>query len=1194
MKAIITSIPTFTYLVKTADSGENQVLCDKYGLTELASMIVIRDECQKKFLVFHTLDEFIAWRQSISQTNRCFHEVIFGKLAQRLKFDIEIPDDKLNDLISKEYSPIMKKEDDVLVDLLKDLGYEENIDKMIQEDKYDPKLAEVKKHEKIIIILKTIINCIINEVNSSYYLVDNMCLSKREIIVTDASGMTKKGKIKYSYHITLVPYAIADSVETKTLSDRIISRVPEEYAIFIDKGVNKKIQNFRMLGSTKLDENRFKKLSNDLAKELGTMELEICKSCDGIICDKCKDPSSYFKKTMIKINHEMNVKILPRLMSDTDDLEEEVYKPEGLICQQVIAYINSKKLADGHTLRGTYKNLICYNRDRPTNCRICNEIHHNDNTLMFSIRKKDKSHSVYEYCRQCPTKKSIFTCEIPDMETLSGVGSITGEKAPTPKTNFYGRLASHIDNINKGIINPHLSLISDFEKLPMTQKHIYSNETMLDLELKPTLAVSAQMKMGKTQAIRKFIDTYFSDQINTNVIRMISFRQTFGRSLLDSFEDFEIYSSIVGDIDQHRHPRVIIQVESLHRLTVTEQIDPVDLLILDECESILSQFSSGLHKHLNAAFAVFKWMLRTAKHVVCLDANISDRTYNTLKSMRSDHPIYFHWNKFHRAEEDKYYFTTKMDAWYKLLSDKVREGKRIVIPVNSLATAEVCEYLLRREFPDKVIQIYSSKTKTSEKDTHFANVNRYWSEMDILIYTPTCSAGVSYEQHHFDMLFGYFSDISCNVETCRQMLGRVRNIEDKEYYICFSTARQCYLPTKTEDIKAKIFNKRTALYRKIDAVQFEYNDDGSVKFYESDFFRLWLETVRIDNLSNNGFIYRFINQVSDTGASVNLLTDEGDEEVKNMIMTAKEFIKCKRNDDISKAVDITDEDALRIKETLDSKKDVNFDDLLSYEKYQLRKDYSWPDKPITEEFVDKYYPPNTRKLYKNLTRLTADGDIQKSINKSQKKERSHYDYITKVNAPSNPIAGMHNQDYTIESRDLIYDKTIYTSYANSLILLLINICGLDLIINDVRFMKRSFASTSCVYNKLLESRLKLSLQTLKKISEDVIFEFRVGRLNMITISNEGDSEKFIRNILCFINRIISSTCGVKICKFNKVYYYLNGRNIINLFAFDKNSNKPYIPMIGNLSPNIIIDMFMESEFYDRLENKSEYDNINPS
>ena len=108
------------------------------------------------------------------------------------------------------------------------------------------------------------------------------------------------------------------------------------------------------------------------------------------------------------------------------------------------------------------------------------------------------------------------------------------------------------------------------------------------------------------------------------------------------------------------------------------------------------------------------------------------------------------------------------------------DGKRIVVVSNSLREAKEIRESLTADFPQKKIELYSSETPQSKKALHFADVEKYWASVDVLMYTPTVSAGVSFEALHFDCMFVNLSDRSCNVETARQMMGRVRQLRDKD------------------------------------------------------------------------------------------------------------------------------------------------------------------------------------------------------------------------------------------------------------------------------------------------------------------------------------------------------------------------------------------------------------------------------
>src|SRR6202043_1290674 len=105
-----------------------------------------------------------------------------------------------------------------------------------------------------------------------------------------------------------------------------------------------------------------------------------------------------------------------------------------------------------------------------------------------------------------------------------------------------------------------------------------------------------------------------------------------------------------------------------------------------------------------------KWMMNTAKHVVCMDANLGDHTYNTVQRMRPSPPIQLHWNKYSHANDDKFHFTTNIGDWIGHLPNALYNGQKIVVPVNSLKDGKFIEEMIKELFNDKKVRLYSSET----------------------------------------------------------------------------------------------------------------------------------------------------------------------------------------------------------------------------------------------------------------------------------------------------------------------------------------------------------------------------------------------------------------------------------------------------------------------------------------------------
>ena len=74
--------------------------------------------------------------------------------------------------------------------------------------------------------------------------------------------------------------------------------------------------------------------------------------------------------------------------------------------------------------------------------------------------------------------------------------------------------------------------------------------------------------------------------------------------------------------------------------------------------------------------------------------------------------------------------------------------------------------------------VHCTATSGGEATTALVCVIMHWKDVDVLIYAPTISAGVSYDEIHFDMFFGVISTLSCTGQDYHQMLRRARKIKD--------------------------------------------------------------------------------------------------------------------------------------------------------------------------------------------------------------------------------------------------------------------------------------------------------------------------------------------------------------------------------------------------------------------------------
>ncbi len=1201
-----------------------------YSREALATRPVIWDERRSRYLVFENRASFWRWYSAHDcPGGKSMHEVVFGSAPQHLKFDIDAPRHRIeaipvSDLLTRATGAAARPSE---------LCTAEFLDEILGGAEAEA-AAEPGHEEKMRMALGLIMDAIVEELCWAYFVREGVSPTREDIALFDSSGGDPGQDQKHSFHLRVQPYAVADHEEANEFTERVCARLPASVARLIDKCVNRRISNFRLIGSVKVGTARVKRLNPGLSVILGA----------------CQDVGGDSLVTAAPGARVLGKAYAPRATG----MELAAFAESAV--EKILAVVRRSGADEGFTLREARLPLITFDRVAPTMCRICQEIHHRDHTLLVTVafdpsagddgggtdataaaaqdpepkkaatrppegprrhqqqggagasKSSSRYYRVVELCRHAAPTSGIELGVV----RLTGAETPIAAEKPRKRTaqaaaegdaaeesHMQARLRAWVAALRTGARDPHATQrCAALEELPAENKTVYAEPKMRAYEQTPTLLVKAPMKLGKTQALRAHLDTeYPASGLRPPVIRFVTFRQTFSASLKERFPEFALYSEIQGDLAASRYPRLIIQVESLHRIPMPANPEPVDLVILDESESILEQFSSGLHRHLNAAFAMFQWMLRTAARVICMDANLGDLTQRTIARIRGQHPVHFHWNRFARAAEDEFFVTTRKGAWLARLHQSLREGQRLVIPTNSLGEAEALEAGLRQKFPDKRVALYSSKTLPSEKNRHFADVHTHWAGLDVLLYTPTVTAGISFELEHFDALYAYFSDNSCTVETCRQMLARVRNLRLRRHDIClFGIERD--VPTDREMLRRLIHDRRAGLYRAVGehTLRFEYAPNGQLIYYESDYFHLWLEILRARNLSRNAFLERFVDQIADTGASIEAY---GDEACADLLMAAgllrehraeKGNIRGQHAELVADAPQLSAYEASQVREKLSRQEDLAPEERLGYERWALGDVYQWHGRPMDGNFVERYGAKTAKQVYRGLCQITAGPSLAASLQEMRDNEAVHYllamDSIRPAAGPPSPFQTLSAD--AVESRDLLREGKTYVFLLHYYAVWLLYLCGF-----------RCLTDTGKIYELSLAARLRSALVDLIAAQPTLKLSFGVLGLSTGRLLDPGRTPRdFVGLVLRQINAILRAQYGHEVARVpvkppHASVYFLRKNEIGELFVFshepDGGENpRPHIPSnLRPLSAPEPTSVFLDEAYYRLTDAESE-------
>lgn len=1126
----------YLYIRDNENRRSDDVLECVYDSQEkIKDKFVLHEEVTRSYYVFDSIAAARRFIESLPDDKRTFHEVIFGWKPQKIKFDIDIKEADLEKLTIRapvDHAPIMVPQpvlafdDDFLGKLVNgEIGADgqpdDNIPARTPEDVLAIFTARDEyrnletSDEKAEYICKTIDDAIIQ----AFYIMYFKTIDVKDIVTCSSSGRdSPTSPMKYSYHKTIHGYYIDNHVEGRTFTNVLLDMLDTRFRPFVD-GVNKQTQNFRMVGNHKQSSIRVKQVVSGHEDVLSVVQ-----NIDG--CIRLPSNIDY---------HEVTDRI------GYIDLTSSIGEKDA---ERIVEF--AKGYTEGNKFRSRKGNIFSYDRQRPTHCLICDDIHHKDNTVYLTVNEDCGIIKIYINCRHLKGSSKYIGELVCD--AIKDEVNLDKKEFATEKAKAKGAEAS-LKQAIKGVAGKSVELLTLFETLPETQKHIYCEPSLRPFELKDTLCIKAKMKMGKTKNLRQFIDQYFDNGgLREPIIRILSFRQTFSGNIKEKFPDFTMYSDVKGPLTQNR---LIVQIESLHRVEITPDIEPPDLLVMDECESLFEQFESGLHKNFGLAWGVFQWMVRNARYLIAMDANLSDRTYRMLYRMRVEYhnlkypanpprSIYYHHDKYKNQVEDRYYFTTDKNKWYYCAQQAVEQGYRITVPMSSLREAEIFRRDIEAKHPEAHIGFYSSKTSMSQKREHFNNVAEYWSQYDILIYTPTVSAGVSYEEKHYDKIFAYFTDKACNVETCLQMLGRIRNVGQREYYICLSSSKN-NLPTDIDDIEACVNNRRLNLFRQFDSslLQIEFDDTGEVKCHRSDYFYLWLENMRVRNLSLNDFNTRFVKYIAEGGAACDIVDVDVPDDTLQGIAKRRRAIRAELNEEEIKQVavspDLTPDDARRIEDKFIKQDDITDAEFYSYEKYKLRRHYKF-DGPINEAFIKKFNNRKAKRIYRNLNRILSKKDIDDALENIKNEERGNYSHIMEMD---------EKHQFSDLNRAYVYDH-------HRTAVGLMRLCGFSNL-SEPRVIPETY-----LFDKFRENERAIA-DNIMHVRSD--FELRNFQYKDVKYSNSMADQIYISKVLKYVNKVLMSMYDIKIGvdKVDKTMYRLKYSGIFPLKPAD---DRPYINVGG--------------------------------
>lgn len=338
----------------------------------------------------------------------------------------------------------------------------------------------------------------------------------------------------------------------------------------------------------------------------------------------------------------------------------------------------------------------------------------------------------------------------------------------------------------------------------------YSNIRKLDEyamkdEMKPyeidndvkTLLVRAAMGCGKTKQLISMLE---KDIYANMSILIVSHRIMEANTILPKFKKLGFVSYREVKTTAIPNPRVICQFESLHRVAKTK----FDIVICDEIVSISNQFSSNLNgKKFVENSSVISDNIANCKLAVFMDANLSGEIIDLMLSTRPGNSVLIN-NNFKKYEGDVIKLIDNEESLIRLLVRSLQEGKNVVVPSSSKTFCRLAEFYAASVvgFENVLCVTKDYPTDDDLRKKIMENPNEHWKKR-CFIFSPTIDSSASFEDHHFDRLIGCFYSSSADINTCTQMMRRVRNLSERKLNVgIIKTSSGSYWPRLSQAMKS--------------------------------------------------------------------------------------------------------------------------------------------------------------------------------------------------------------------------------------------------------------------------------------------------------------------------------------------------------------------------------------------------------
>ena len=958
------------------------------------------------------------------------------------------------------------------------------------------------------------------------------------IVFTNSST---KSKCSFHIHIPTLNTSVANMkilhrvvAQTMGCMNPIYNKVDESQCL--DASVYNSNQCFRLTGSCKMGKYNIKKIVGDSFNTEDTL-IGVYEGDTSI---------------KLKLRPELKAKLCKLVKPTPPDITKPIEPTEDKSVQKAIKLYTDCSDSVNHNMT-SYKvktmhdgNLeISFKRTSASHCDICNKAHDSDNTAILLVCLADNK--VFKKCYK-PTSQgsAVFIGHLVKPVDIScdPVQVETVQVEPANAKSFIGKAI--VASTKKSVPKLEAEIINGF-KGTCAQVHRYDskycseNEAIINSKA-TIIGQRASMGTGKTNACATRAIKHYNDLDHRYMV--MSFRISLSDQLKnDKFANdpnIVCYKDIKGKLTA---PHLIIQPESLHRygLHKGDREYLIDEIFIDEATQVKRQFTGDTfinNPNAHHSYKMFKHIIKNAKHVHLMDANLDASVIQWIQTMRGNttDSIDIFWNDHKNLKGREISIAaSEFDILHQVKAD-LADGKRVYVASNSKAE-KIRAYADMVGVGKSVLCISSETLNEPHVKLALSNPNDEWGKYDVVICSPSVQSGISYDKTDvFDSVYGIFGNYSSGSSDCCQMLNRVRQPKNNKTVVSIAMGNNNIgAITESGIINHMKYNREhtnDAIRLRIESisglVDYEIDNYGHREFAQTDLFKLIVQNKASSNRDLNYFIWNFIRNHHIEGYKVSefdpLIAFDLDSEKHEALKKAyRKTLKAIRGKNsmtdstfISEAINKSIDEIAKITADLSSNIEITKEDKDALLKYNITTQYS-VDTQQTPEWFDTYGKLKNRHIFNNQNRLLKHNTFDEALVDIKKVEM---------------LAATKTVEYIFDpNRDIALDDAMVLGAINfakakpklekyTILCEWMKTLGFDSI----------DSSTTRTSAEIKESLKNIHRTVLKKPSHIIkTLDKHIRKMDVITKMKHDDA-KFTKNMIDFVNGSLRSEFGISIKK----------------------------------------------------------------